>query len=79
MHREEIEKILETFGFSVGLNKKIEKTSFTHMIHVGKLPMCLVEYTVDEIKGTVKHIWACKDSVLNCIDDITDLKNWLGE
>ena len=79
MHKEEIELLLSKSGFSVSLNKKIEKTSRTHMIHVGQAPTRLVDYTVDEIKNTVKSIWAYHDDTLDCIENISDLKIWLGE
>ncbi len=79
MHKEEIELLLSKSGFSVSLNRKIEKTSLTHMIHVGQTPMRLVDYTVDEIKNTVKSIWAYHDDTLDCIENIPDLKIWLGE
>lgn len=79
MHKEEIELLLSKSGFSVSLNRKIEKTSFTHMIHVGQTPMRLVDYTVDEIKNTVKSIWAYHDDTLDCIENILDLKIWLNK
>ena len=79
MHREEIELLLTKSGFSVSLNRKIEKTSFTHMIHVRPSPTRLVDYTVDEVKNTVKSIWAYNNDTLDCIENIPDLKNWLGE
>lgn len=79
MHKEEIELLLSKSGFSVSLNRKIEKTSFTHMIHVRQAPMRLVDYTVDEIKNTVKSIWAYYNDTLERIENIPDLKIWLGE
>ena len=79
MHKEEIELLLSKSGFSVSLNKKIEKTSFTHMIHVRQAPMRLVDYTVNETENTVKSIWAYHNDTLDRIENIPDLKIWLGE
>jgi hypothetical protein len=79
MHREEVEILLEKFGFLVGLCEKRAKTPMIHIMRFKQEPLSIIDYTADEEKNIIRLIWAYTNDRLDCIDDITDLKNWLGE
>ena len=79
MHKDEIQGLLERFGYSVSLNKKIGETSRTHMMHVGSMLDRLVDYIIDEVENTTETIWAYTMEGLKCIETVHELENWLSE
>jgi hypothetical protein len=79
MRKDEVQSMLERFGFSVCLNKKLGSMPVTHMIHVGRTPERIVDYTIDEIKNTIESVWAYANESLDCIESLPDLEIWLED
>ena len=78
MHKEEIQGLLDRFGYSVTLKKKMGETPRIHMMHVGKSLDRLVDYVIDENLNTTKAIWAYGMEELTRIETTEDLENWLN-
>jgi hypothetical protein len=79
MHKDEIQGLLDRFGFSVSLNKRLGETPRTHMMHVGSMFDCLVDYIVDEVENTTELVWAYAMEDLKCIETVHELEAWLNE
>ena len=79
MKKEDVQKKLEEFGFSITLDKALMGVARRHVIHCEKTVKKLVEYYVDETPSTIKLIWAFYNNDLKMIESIADLENWLNE
>ena len=79
MHKEEIQGLLDRFGFRVSVNRTLGESGLTHMIHVDKMFGDLVEYTIEEATNLVRTVWLFRDGGLNVAENTTDIEIWLGE
>ena len=77
MHKEELQNLLDRFGYTVTLNKKIGGSCQTHMHHVAKEGKRLVDYTIDDVKNVVKAVWAYTETNLSYFETTEELKTWL--
>lgn len=79
MKKEEVQKLLEEFGFSVSLNRALEGVSRTHMIHILASRKRLVDYYIDEAVGLVSHVFGfcCENDTMDSFDDVQTLEIWL--
>ena len=78
MKKEEIQSILERFGFSISISRKIGETPITHMIHSNTTLGKIVEYNMNEVQGLIERIWAFHDKGLEEINTPSALENWLN-
>lgn len=79
MARKEIEELLNRFGFTQTLNQRVGGLNIRHVMQY-KVPVKrLVEYYLDEVLDTVKAVWVFNGDVLDCIENVSDLANWLGQ
>ena len=76
MHREEVQKMLVSFGFSETLNRTLEGVNKTHMIHCCEKLKKFVEYYVDPL-GIVNSIWGFNDDNLSRFENTGDFEGWL--
>ena len=75
MRKEDVQMMLEQFGYSISINRRIGETAFYHMIHTkGKK---LIEYTVNETLGLIKTVWAFGERALKEVVDTSELESWL--
>ena len=79
MKKDEVQKLLEQFGFSVTLNRTLEGVSRTHMIHTLVSQKKLVDYYVDEALGLVSQIFGFSyiNDSMDSIEDVQTLEIWL--
>lgn len=77
MKKEEIQNLLTEFGFSVTLNRGIERINRTHMMHTHLGGKELVDYVVDEKFGSIREIYAWNGYDLTMLEDTASFKNWL--
>ena len=79
MHKEEIQVLLDRFGYSVAVRRNIGNTGRVHMIHSGKTFDRIVEYTLDEPKDLIKLVFGyAKNEDLQCFDNVPDFEVWLN-
>lgn len=77
MTREEVQTLLNDFGFSVSLNKRIGNTQLIHMMHSGVPVGRFVEYHIDETLDLIETIMGFSSSGMEIIETTSALKNWL--
>ena len=77
MHRNDIENLLNRFGFSVTLNQGLAGVNLTHMMYRGTTMKKFIEYYVDDVLNTIKFVWAFDTENLKLIENLPDLEIWL--
>lgn len=77
MRKDDIENLLNRFGFLVTLNKSMAGINVTHMMHRGTTMKKFVEYYVDDALNTIKSVWAFDIDDLKLFENLSDLEIWL--
>ena len=79
MHKEEIQALLDRFGFQCSVNKIMGDTGLVHMMHVGNAFTDLVEYTIEAATNLTKGVWMFREGSVDLAETIAELEIWLDK
>ena len=79
MRKDDVQKLLEQFGFSVTLNRALEGVSRTHMMHTLASGKKMVDYYIDEAVGMISQVFGFSydDCSMDRFEDEQTLEIWL--
>lgn len=78
MKKDEVQQLLERFGFSLSLSKKIGTTGLSHIMHSNGSAGRVVEYKLNEAVGTIESALGFNDGGLVNFSSTSALETWLN-